>query len=479
MTDQTWRLGAAQTAAAIRSGDLSAAAALESHIARMDAQNGPINAVVVDLRDEARETAAAADAEAARARSEGRSLPPLHGVPILVKENVDFKGRANLNGVEANRKYIAPDDSPVVRNLRNAGAIPFGLTNTPEFSMRVVTDNPVHGETLNPWDHARSAGGSSGGSAAATAAGIGCMGHGNDIGGSVRIPAAACGLSTIRATLGRIPAFNPSAPAERPLVAQLMSVQGPMCRSVEDVALCLQAMSAPDPRDPWQVPAPLFDWPEAPRPLRVAVARHPEDYAADPAILAKVDEAARMLADAGHTLVEVDLPDPKADWQLWADLLINEMRIMAGDAMLPVVSDDFKTVWEGYLGFTNRTDDAKEMLTLMAERSARLRRWQVLLSTECDVVLTPALASGAPMSNGDIADLSSPQNVWGQSMLWIPIFNLLGLPAAVTPAGMVDGLPVGVQIVAARYREDRALRAAADIEARVGPVLPALWDRLG
>src|SRR5581483_1913957 len=164
----------------------------------------------------------------------------------------------------------------VAANFRKAGAIVIGLTNTPEFSLRAFTDNPLHGQTYNPWDPAITCGGSSGGAAASIAAGIGCIAHGNDIGGSLRWPAACCGVATIKPTLGRVPAFNESATAERPPMAQLMSVQGPIARQVADVRLGLRALAQRDPRDPWWVPAPLEGPPPA-RPVKVAVARLPDD----------------------------------------------------------------------------------------------------------------------------------------------------------------------------------------------------------
>ena len=472
MTNPLWRINAADLTRMTKAGEVSAAEAVEAHVARMEEANPAVNAVVVDLREEAREAAAALDA----ARAAGRPCGPLHGVPVLVKENVDCKGQANLNGVEANRKYVAPDDSPVVRNLRKAGAIPIGLTNTPEWSMRVFTDNPVHGLTKNPWDETRTCGGSSGGSSAAVAAGITPMGHGNDIAGSLRVPAACCGLATIRPSLGRVPVYNPSAPAERPLMAQLMSVQGPMCRDVADTALFLEAMAQPDSRDPWQVPAPLFDWNEGPRPLRFAVAQHPEGLSADPRVLARIEEAGRMLEDAGHTRVAVDIPDPRADWELGFTILLNEMRQMAGEAMLSAASDDFRNAFDSYTTLAGRVE-GPEFMALCAERTARARRWQQMLLDEVDVVLTPVTAAGAPKVGEDVQGPEAVRRLFAEEMVWITMVNILGLPAATTPAGFVDDLPVGVQIIAARYREDRALRAAAVVEAGVGPVLPKLWDR--
>ena len=156
---QIWQWSAVDTAAAVRAGAVSAVEAVEAHLERMRAVNPSLNAVVIDLGEEALAAAHAAD----KSRAKGGEIGALHGVPITVKENVDYEGRPNPNGVPANMNIIAPSDSPVVRNLRNAGAIVIGLTNTPEFSFRAFTDNPLHGLTLNPWDPDITCGGSSGG----------------------------------------------------------------------------------------------------------------------------------------------------------------------------------------------------------------------------------------------------------------------------------------------------------------------------
>ena len=260
-----WQWSALETAAAIRSGAISSVEVTEAHIARMRAVNPKLNAVVVDLSDEALKAAKAAD----QARAKGRELGLLHGVPITIKENVDYEGRPNPNGVPAQMNIIAPSDAPVVRNLRKAGAVVLGLTNTPEFSFRGFTDNPLHGLTLNPWDPEITCGGSSGGAGSAVAAGIGTIAHGNDIGGSLRWPAHCNGIATIKPTQGRVAAFNQSATAERPMLAHLMSAQGPLARSVGDVRLALEVMCQRDPRDPWWVPAPLAG-PKPKGPIKVA-----------------------------------------------------------------------------------------------------------------------------------------------------------------------------------------------------------------
>ncbi len=299
-----WQWSALATAAAIRSGAISSVEVTEAHIARMRAINPKLNAVVVDLSDEALNAAKAAD----QARSKGRELGLLHGVPITIKENVDYEGRPNPNGVPVQMNIIAPSDAPVVRNLKKAGAVVLGLTNTPEFSFRGFTDNPLHGLTLNPWDPEITCGGSSGGAGSAVAAGIGTIAHGNDIGGSLRWPAHCNGIATIKPTQGRIPAFNQSASAERPMLAHLMSAQGPLARSVGDVRLALEVMCQRDPRDPWWVPAPLAG-PKPKGPIKVALAKLPDDMNVDPSVRSALRRAADHLERAGYRVSEVEVPD--------------------------------------------------------------------------------------------------------------------------------------------------------------------------
>ena len=185
------------------------------------------------LEAEARAAAETADA----ARSRGHALPPLHGVPVTTKVNVDQAGLPTDNGVVALKDLIAKEDSPVVANLKHAGAIIIGRTNAPAFSMRIFSDNALHGRTYNPRDRAVTPGGSSGGAGAATATGIGAIAHGNDIGGSVRIPAYCNGVVGLRTGFARIPSLNPSAPTGRPMSAVLMAVQGPHTRTIGTRAL--------------------------------------------------------------------------------------------------------------------------------------------------------------------------------------------------------------------------------------------------
>jgi amidase len=468
LSQPIWQWSASQTSRAIKDKQVSTIEVVQAHLERMRSANPGINAVVVDLSEEALEAARAAD----KAISKRQALGPLHGVPVTIKENVDVKGHANSNGVPALADLIAPDDSPVVSNLRKAGAIIIGLTNTPEFSLRMCTDNPLHGLTNNPWDSTITCGGSSGGAAAAVALGIGSIAHGNDIGGSLRWPAHCNGIATIRPTLGRVPAFNPSAPMERPLLAQLMSVQGPLAREVGDVRLALGAMSAHDPRDPWWVPAPM-EGPSPKRPIKVALARLPMDMVADAAVLSLVRHAGDLLSEAGYRVEEVEVPDLTQIWQLWADILIGEIEHLQEQSMNGVTSDEFKQVLRGYKAMSNSLDITGYM-SAVAMRSRYLRNWLQFLET-WPIVLTPVSVQPTPSPRADLEGDTRVRELFGNDLRFVSAINALGLPAAVVPIGLHQGHPVGVQLIASRYREDLCLSAAEAVEHRVGILSRELW----
>ena len=467
-----WQWSAVETAAAIRSGAISAVETVEAHLERMRAVNPQLNAVVVDLGEEALKAAHAADKQ----RAKGGALGLLHGVPITIKENVDYEGRPNFNGVPANKGLIAPSDAPVVRNLKKAGAIVIGLTNTPEFSFRGFTDNPLHGLTLNPWDPDITCGGSSGGAGSAVAAGIGTIAHGNDIGGSLRWPAHCNGVATIKPTQGRIPAFNESATAERPMLAHLMSAQGPLARHVADVRLALEAMSQRDPRDPWWVPAPLVG--EKPKgPIKVALAKIPEDMDVDPSVAAALRQAADHLERSGYRVSEVEVPDINGVWQTWCDIITNETVVMQEAGMLKVTSEDFHKAWNGMKTKANVLD-LKAWMQATAARNGHIRAWQLFFE-EYPVVLAPTTVKPTPGPRDDTVSAERVKEIFWGEIRFISAINVLGLPGAVVPVAVHDGQPIGVQLITGRYREDLALDAAAAIEKRAGVLAQRLWERMG
>src|SRR5277367_752288 len=325
MSQALWQESAIEVAAGIRNKRFSCSEVMISVVERIRKLNPKLNAIVTDLTAQALAEATAAD----------RALPaladpgPLFGVPVTIKVNVDQKGQATTNVLPAMANVIAPEDAPLVRNLRSAGAIIVGRTNTPEVSMRLTTVNPLHGRTFNPWHPDASPGGSSGGAGVAAAMGFGPIHHGNDIGGSLRFPAFANGVASLKPTQGRIPAFNPSATVERGPLTQLTSVQGAIARTVADVRLGTRVMAGGDSRDPWWVPAP-FDGEPLRRPIRVAVTRNSHGYPIHPGISQLIDRSAGYLQDAGYDVVETEPPCIMEPARGWFSVLVTELKATIG-----------------------------------------------------------------------------------------------------------------------------------------------------
>jgi amidase len=469
MSEHLWQKSACELAEGIARKRFSCREVMESVAERIRDKNKALNAIVYDYTDEALDEARRADEELAAGRSRGQ----LHGVPVTIKENVDQKGKPTPNGLVAFQHVIAPDDAPLVRNLRRAGAIIVGRTNTPELSMRATTDNPLHGRTYNPWHPDASPGGSSGGAGSAAAAGFGPIHHGNDIGGSLRFPAFACGAATVKPTPGRIAAFNPSATAERGLLAQLMSVQGAICREVRDVRLATRIMAEPDARDPWWVPAP-FDGPALPAPIRVAVTKNSHGYPINPEIARAVDRAARWLADAGYAVEEVEPPPIVEPARAWFAVAVAEMKVLLYPVARQHGSQTIRDIFDWY-GQMGETVDADGYLLAVAERTRMTRQWSLFLD-QYPLVLTPFLMRSLFHWNYDAQGFAQTKDLFDASIYSYGI-NYLGLPAGVVPVGLVDDLPAGVQIVGRRFREDLILDALAAVESQVGVLTKKLWAR--
>jgi amidase len=463
MTDDLWRLDATELARLIRLGRASAREATQSCLARLRAANPAINAVVRVLEDEALAAADAADA----ARARGAALGPLHGVPVTTKVNTDQQGCPTDNGVVAYRDNVATADSPVVANLKKAGAIIIGRTNAPAFSMRIFTDNALHGRTLNPRDPALSAGGSSGGAGAAVATGIGAVAQGNDIGGSVRIPALFDGVVGLRVSLGRIPAYNPSQPVPRPIGGQLMAVQGPLTRSVRDARLALAAMARGDPLDTRWVDAPLAG-PPVPRPIRVALlAQNPGGFA-HPAQAEAVRQAGRRLAAAGYAVEEAMPPDLDAVIETWHQICATDVRSVLTPLIEELGDDDARLSLRSWSALVPPSD-REGVLAALARRDLLLARWLAFMQ-RCPLVVMPTAGDLAPPHNLDTTREGHARVL--DSLRVTMISPLLGIPALAVPVGSEGRLRPGVQILAPRFREDLCLDAGEVIEAAEGAVTP-------
>jgi amidase len=463
MTDEIWRWDATRMADAIARRQISSREAVDACLVRMADVNPRLNAVTVDLSVQAREAADRADAAVAR----GDALGPLHGVPVTVKENIDQAGCATTNGIVAFRDLVAKHDSPVVTNWTAAGAIILGRTNTPGFSFRLDTDNDLRGRTFNPWSEAHTPGGSSGGAASSVAAGITPLAHGNDIAGSIRYPAYACGLAGLRPSFGRVPAFNPSAGSERSLSAQIFSVQGPLARSIRDIRTALAAMAVRDARDPWWVGAPLEGPPVAP-PIRVAVVTQPEALSGQPlhpTVAMALRQAAGWLADAGYEIVDEATPGFTRPMELWYAMLLPEIRAFLGPAIEQYGDLTIRRAMRlNYEAFP--TEDGVPHMKAMAERARVVREWQVFLD-RVPLVLAPVCTQPVYERDFDVQDVERTGRTWRECATLTAI-PLLGLPGLAVPTGVVDGLPTGVTLLAARFREDLCLAAGEAIEARAG-----------
>ena len=456
-----WKLSAAEVAEGVRTGRFSAREVTESALARLDAVNPVINAVVAEMPDEALAAANAVDG----ARVAGQKLGPLAGVPVTVKVNVDQKGFATTNGVRIQKDLIAETDSPVVANLRKAGAVIIGRTNTPAFSLRWFCRNSLHGHTLNPHDAGITPGGSSGGAGSATAAGIGAIGHGTDIAGSIRYPAYACGIHGLRTTLGRIPAVNLSGP-DRLIGAQIMAVSGPLARMIEDVRLGFEAMCAPDTSDPWYVPVPLRLG-EAPR--RAALCVNPEGLATDPAIETALRESAKALQAAGYEVVETEMPPIREPARMDILLWMAEMRRTGGQMVEQEDDPDANHVYRMLCEVVD-APDINGLLDALQARMGFVRQWQEFLA-HYPVLLCPVSGELPFPDQLDVQSDEAFRRCFEAQIIQIGL-PFMGLPGLAVNTGKKGSVPVGVQIIGGRYREDLMLDAGRVIEAAFGPPPP-------
>ena len=465
---ELWRLSASEVARLVRTRKVSAREVADAALQRLDSVNPRITAIVECRPDLVREQADRVDSLLARGNDPG----PLAGVPVTIKINIDQAGFATTDGSRLQEDLVAKFNSPVVDNLVRTGAVLLGRSNAPTFALRWFTSNLLYGgtHTRNPRDPLLTPGGSTGGGAAAVAAGIGHIAIGTDIGGSVRYPAYACGVHGLRPSLGRVPNhWGPyNAPSPEPTIgAQLMHVAGPLARTVEDLRVTLSAMSAADPRDPWSVPAPLEG---PPVPLHAALCLRPAGRQVAREIEAAILDAGRRLADAGWTVEEIDNTPPlneSAEVQEW--LWLADGFAQLGDAA-ERDGDPGALAVVAFARPRTKTYPADAIARALVQRATVTRQWQLFLNKYA-VLLIPVSAE-LPFPDGlDLQGNGAFQRVWDSQFL-LRATPALGLPVLAVSTGLVGQSPVGVQIVAGRYREDLCLHAGEAIEARGTPPSP-------
>lgn len=459
MSEICW-MSAVELIDAYTSRELSPIEVLDALEARMESVNPKINAFVIPML----ETARGAAREAESAYREGRARP-LEGVPAGVKDNIFTAGVRTTFGSKLYQDFVPEEDAVVVERLKGAGAVILGKTNMPEFGMVGITENPLHGRTVNPWDLRKTCGGSSGGSAAAVAAGLCPVALGNDAGGSIRIPASLCGVFGIKPQFGRIP-WYPHLPG-----FDNLHHEGPLTRSVEDAALLLDVLAGPDRRDFASLPAYPGKFREDMRGevkgLRVA---YSPDLGFAPAVDREVLEATRkaasVFADLGCEVEEIDAALPATTEMDFVITVIVESVAFKEERM-----EEYKKVaYPLYLPFLDLIDlySPKDVVRIQLHR---YELWEAVrrIFERHDLLLTPATACPA-FDHEEIGPLGPPsiEGVEVGPAGWVPFtipFDFTWQPAASVPCGFSSaGLPIGLQVVGDRFQEALVLKAAAAFE---------------
>lgn len=452
--DELCRSTASELAQRIRSGEVSSREVVEAHLARIDAVNPAVNAVVHRIDESALAAADAADAVPPAERTGA-----FHGVPFTIKENIDCVGSPTTMGVPALANFLPQRDAALVERMKRAGGVPLARTNLPEMGARLDTDNPLRGRTYNPWDRNLTPGGSSGGDAAALATGMTPFGIGNDIGGSLRNPAYCCGIASLKPTVGRIPLAMVNS-GEYGGMSFALLTDGPMARSVADLRRGLSVMAGRDPVDPQSVDAPLSG-PVPERPRAALVTRIP-GVELPAATVDAIERAGRILASRGWEVEEAEPPELDRVNEIWGKIVVGDTDIDAGmEEMRQVV----RPVVFAYLqGVTEHFARNPMTHTLLHTERARLRAlWSAWL-TDYTVAVGPTWTCTPWRTDADL-DPETGVETFTRTVRFIAPGNVLGIPAVALPTGVADGLATGIQVYAELYREDLCLMAAEAIEA--------------
>lgn len=458
-------LGAAEAARRLRARQFSSTELIQAVLARIEAINPGVNAVREVLSEQALRAARSAD----RRLAAGTPAGPLEGVPVTVKDNIDVAGTATTQGAAALAGEIAPQDAPSVAHLRRAGAIPVARTNMPDFALRWHTDSGLAGPTLNPWDADLTPGGSSGGEAVSLATGMSLLGVGTDLGGSVRWPSQCAGTAALRPTLGRVPQAQSTQPGIPPAGLQLMDVQGPMARRVEDLRLALGVMAAADPRDPWHSPVPAGYAPDGPR--RVHVISEMDGVRLDAPVQEAIRRGAAALEAHGYQVCEDPPPGIEEAASAWAALMASDTS-RAWPVLGPIASPGGRRFMELMFELVPRIG-LGEYAELFTTRHRLARAWGEHQRTT-PLVLAPIFAGRAFRAGTDLDGPDAAGHIVDGLRVTLAV-NFLGLPAVAVPVGIVAGLPQAVQLIGPRFGEELCLRAAGAIETgsqNVTPVNP-------
>ena len=462
-------LTALQQAQAVRSGELSPTELVEHALRRVKELDPVLGAFVTLSVDRAREQAAEAEAQLAQV-SDPTGLSPLLGVPTAIKDLAVTAGVPTSFGAVAYAGFVPEIDDDSVRLLRAAGTISIGKTATPEFGLPPYTEPAGRPPTVTPWDTGRLAGGSSGGAGAAVAGGLVSIAHGTDGGGSIRIPAAACGLVGLKTSRGLV--------SRGPLGSDPlgMSVSGPLARTVTDAAAMLDALAVPVPGEPYPAPAPpttdgYLSRAERAQPGRLRVGRYARpvltDVAVEPECMAGYERASELLEELGHEVVEFDV----GVGQEFVSVFETVWAVLAHSHPVWTDAEPLLTPLTRWWRARGAAVSGPELLAAM-QNATRLARQVAARHAEVDVVLTPTL-SQLPRPVGWFTDGGDPAEDYERQKRFTPftaLYNITGHPALSLPLHWTDGvdgpvLPVGVQLVGPRGGDALLLELGAQLEA--------------
>jgi aspartyl-tRNA(Asn)/glutamyl-tRNA(Gln) amidotransferase subunit A len=465
VSELAW-LSASELLERYRARILSPVEATAAVLDRIEALDPTLNAFVTVTPELALASARAAE----RAYAGAEPPPALCGVPVSVKDVVPTAGVRTTMGSRLFADWVPDVDAPLVERLRGAGAVLVGKTTVPEFGWKGDSGNPVNGPARNPFDPARTAGGSSGGAAAAVASGMGPLAQGGDGAGSIRIPAAFCGVVGLKPSHGRVP-YAPAGALE------LLVSEGPIARTVADAALMLDVLGGPDPRDRLSLPA---DGPpfaaacgRGVSGLRIAWSPDLGHARVDPEVGHVARNAAGALGELGGRIEELDarLEDPHDDLELLFATAYAGLHLDGYGPDFHGDPDEARTRLDPGLRALIERGERHSAAELAAAHLRRLRFCDHMRAfmRSFDLLVTPTLPVTAFRAGDDHPAGSTPYR-------WLPFtypFNLTGQPAITVPAGLAGGLPVGLQIVG-RWRDDRTVIAAAAAFERARPWVQAL-----
>jgi Asp-tRNA(Asn)/Glu-tRNA(Gln) amidotransferase A subunit family amidase len=461
-------LAATQMAAQIRTKKISPVELVEAHLTRIEQLNPKINAFVHVDAESARRAARDAEAAVVRHRIGNDDLGPLHGVPISIKSSIDVAGMRCEAGTKLREGFTAKTDAPLVTRLRKAGAIILGVTNAPELLMAWETDNLLYGRTNNPWDLSRTAGGSSGGEAAAISSGCSAGGVGSDGGGSIRVPAHFCGICGLKPTPGRIPATGHFPQSAGPFA--LLGVVGPMARTIPDLKLLFEVMQGPDIGDPSAAPVPVR-WPDRDTLKKTRIGYFEDDgrTPVTPETRTAVQKAAEALRGAGFEVEPFRPEGLEQARQLWWNIF----GIAGGMLLGPMThghESELSSILKEFNGWVavEPPHTAQTLLDTWLQRD--LLRMKIFEQMEKFPVLICPVASVPAFRHGERS-----WQIEGKSVKYLDAwsycewFNLLGMPAASVPVSQSEeNLPVGAQIIARPWQEELVLEIAGIIEQGFG-----------